>query len=70
MNFNVNGVVFRNIFVLHARLMLGIILGVKQYANYEHMIVEWISRRFGGDSDNVSAVMGCFTPKSCLFQLY
>ena len=36
MNLNVNGVV-----------MLGIILGVKQYADSENMIAEWIPRRLG-----------------------
>ena len=47
MDFILNGVgvVFRKIFVLPASIMLGIILGVKQYANYENMIAEWISRR-------------------------
>ena len=46
-DFNVNRVVFRKIFVLSASVMLGIILGVKQYADYENMIAEWISRRLG-----------------------
>lgn len=27
--------------------MLGIVLGVKQYADYENMIAEWISGRLG-----------------------
>ena len=27
--------------------MLGIIVGVKQYADYENMIAEWVSRRLG-----------------------
>ena len=44
-NFNVNGVVFRKIFVLSAWVILGIIYEVKQYADYENMIAEWISRR-------------------------
>ena len=48
MDFNVNGVVFRKIFVLPASVMLGIILGVKQYADYENTIAELISRRLGG----------------------
>ena len=47
MDFNVNGVVFRKIFVLPASVMLGIILGVKQYADYENTIAELISRRLG-----------------------
>ena len=33
--------------VLPASVMLGIILGVKQYADYENMIAERISRRSG-----------------------
>ena len=47
MHFNVNAVVFRRICVLPPAVMLGIILGVKQYADYENMIAEWISRRLG-----------------------
>ena len=45
MHFNVNAVVFRRICVLPPAVMLGIILGVKQYADYEKMITEWIPRR-------------------------
>ena len=47
MDFNVNAVVFRKIFVLPAWVTVGIILGVKQYADHENMIAEWISRRLG-----------------------
>ena len=47
MNFNVNGVGFREIFVILALVMLGIVLGVKQYAGYENMIAEWLCRRLG-----------------------
>ena len=36
----------------------GILQGVKQYADYENMIAEWISRRFRGCYDYVTAVMG------------
>ena len=43
-DFNENGVVFQKIFVLSASVMLGIILGVKQYADYENIIAECISR--------------------------
>ena len=34
-------------FVLPASVTLGIILGFKQYADYENMIAQWISRRLG-----------------------
>ena len=47
MDFNVNRVVFRKIFVLPALVILGIILGLKEYAGYENMVAEWISRRLG-----------------------
>ena len=36
--FNVNGVVFRKIFILSAGVMFGIILGVKRYADYEYLV--------------------------------
>ena len=40
------GLVFRKIFV-PASVMLGIILGVEKYADYESTIAKWISRRLG-----------------------
>ena len=55
-NFNVTVVDFRKIVVLPAWVRLDITLGIKQYAYYENMIAEWISRRLGV----VNAVMGCF----------
>ena len=41
--FNINEVVFRNIFFLSAWVMLGFIIGVKTFADYESVIGEWIS---------------------------
>ena len=47
MDFNVNRVVFRKIFIIPVSVMLGIILGDKQCADYENAIEQWISRRLG-----------------------
>ena len=43
LDFNVNGVVFWKIFIFSAWIVLGIIQGLKRYADWENLIVEWIS---------------------------
>ena len=47
MNFNVNGVVFRKIFVLPASVMLGIIPRVKNDAEFKNYICRIVSKRLG-----------------------
>ena len=44
-NFNVNGVVFRKIFVLPASVMLGIMPGVKNDAEFRNDICRIVSQR-------------------------
>ena len=44
-NFNVNGVVFRKIFVLPASVMLGIIPRVKNDAEFKNYICRIVSKR-------------------------
>ena len=41
---NVDGLVFRKIFIFSASVVLGIVPGAKKYDNEETMTADWISK--------------------------